>query len=40
MMYVVYNVDYIHYLSSESKKWKVAYIWDRRKYNLKYFIQW
>ena len=31
-MYVVYIMDHIHHLLSESKKWKVAYIWDRREY--------
>jgi len=34
-MYVVYNIDYIHHLLNESKKWKVVYIWNRREYVTK-----
>jgi len=32
MMYVAYNIDHIHYLLNESKKYIFAYNSDRRVY--------
>jgi len=34
MMYVVYNIDYIHHLLNESKMWIFAYNNDQMVYNL------
>jgi len=31
MMYMINNMDHTHYLLNEPKKWKIAYIWDRRE---------
>jgi len=33
-MYVVYIIDYIHYLLNEPKKWIFAYNCDRRVYTI------
>jgi len=38
-MYVVYDIDHIHYLFNQSKKSKFAYKWERREYILEYITE-